>query len=140
MVGVALDVDELRQPLARRPPEQAALDDAAAEPAEVLAGEAFAAKTADKFRLQNAHYATLREKFALSAQMAVRVIGKVCDVYKRDKTRRPTFDPHGAVPYDQRILTFKALDRVKPSAEEVAGNPRSRSAIMRVAERTEVPA
>ncbi len=33
---------------------------------------------------------------------------------------------------------LKALERVKPSAEEVKANPRSRSAIMRVAQRTEV--
>ena len=33
-------------------------------------------------------------------------------------------------------LKLHALDRIKPSAEEVARNPRSRSAIMRVAERT----
>jgi len=31
-----------------------------------------------------------------------------------------------------------ALDRIKPSAAEVEANPRSRSAIMRVAERTAV--
>jgi 16S rRNA (cytosine1402-N4)-methyltransferase len=37
-----------------------------------------------------------------------------------------------------RPMKLKALDRVKPSAAEVAANPRSRSAIMRVAERTEV--
>jgi 16S rRNA (cytosine1402-N4)-methyltransferase len=34
-------------------------------------------------------------------------------------------------------MKLMALDRVKPSAAEVAANPRSRSAIMRVAERTE---
>ena len=33
-------------------------------------------------------------------------------------------------------LKLAALDRVKPSAEEVAANPRARSAIMRVAQRT----
>ena len=45
--------------------------------------------------------------------------------------------------YDRRapfappqIMKLKALDRVKPGAAEVAGNPRSRSAIMRVAQRT----
>jgi len=37
-----------------------------------------------------------------------------------------------------KAMKLKALDRVKPSAEEVKANPRSRSAIMRVAERTEV--
>jgi 16S rRNA (cytosine1402-N4)-methyltransferase len=36
-----------------------------------------------------------------------------------------------------RAMKLKALGRVKPSAAEVAANPRSRSAIMRVAERTE---
>jgi 16S rRNA (cytosine1402-N4)-methyltransferase len=33
-------------------------------------------------------------------------------------------------------MKLRALDRIKPSASEVAGNPRSRSAIMRVAQRT----
>ena len=37
-----------------------------------------------------------------------------------------------------KAMKLKALDRVKPSADEVKANPRSRSAIMRVAERTEV--
>ena len=35
---------------------------------------------------------------------------------------------------------LKALARVKPGAAEVAANPRARSAVMRVAERTQVPA
>ncbi len=33
-------------------------------------------------------------------------------------------------------MKLKAIERVKPTAEEIAANPRSRSAIMRVAERT----
>ncbi len=37
-----------------------------------------------------------------------------------------------------KALPLKSLGRVKASAAEVAGNPRSRSAVMRVAERTEV--
>jgi 16S rRNA (cytosine1402-N4)-methyltransferase len=36
-----------------------------------------------------------------------------------------------------KAMKLKALARVKPSGEEVAANPRARSAIMRVAERTE---
>ena len=36
-----------------------------------------------------------------------------------------------------RAMQFEALARVRPSAAEVAANPRSRSAIMRVARRTE---
>jgi len=39
-----------------------------------------------------------------------------------------------------KAMRLKALGRVKPSDEEVAVNPRSRSAVMRIAERTEVPA
>ena len=37
-------------------------------------------------------------------------------------------------------LRLKALGRIRPEAQEIAQNPRSRSAILRVAERTEVPA
>ena len=54
---------------------------------------------------------------------------------------------HSKEVYDRRApfappqpMRLKALDRVKPSAAEVAANPRARSAVMRVAERTEVPA
>lgn len=54
---------------------------------------------------------------------------------------------HSREVYDRRapfaapkVMDFKAIDRVKPSAAEVAGNPRSRSAIMRVAERLGVGA
>jgi 16S rRNA (cytosine1402-N4)-methyltransferase len=39
-----------------------------------------------------------------------------------------------------KAMRLKAIARIKPSAEEIAANPRARSAILRVAERTEVPA
>jgi 16S rRNA (cytosine1402-N4)-methyltransferase len=49
---------------------------------------------------------------------------------------------HSKDEYDRRApfaapkaMRLKALDRIKPSAAEVAGNPRSRSAILRVAQR-----
>lgn len=77
-----------------------------------LAEEAFKEKTADKYRLHHAFYRDLREKFGLSAEMAVRTIGKVCDVYKRNRKIKPVFKPHGSIAYDQRILSFKAMDRV----------------------------
>jgi putative transposase len=82
------------------------------EAANWLAGHAFALKIANKIELQRLHYRELRERFSLSAQMAVRCIAQVCEAYKRDKSIRPTFRPHAAVPYDQRILSFKGLDRV----------------------------
>ncbi len=57
-------------------------------------------------------YREIRDRFGLSAQMAVRAIGKAVECFKRDKTRCPAFKPHGAVTYDERILGFKGLDRV----------------------------
>jgi 16S rRNA (cytosine1402-N4)-methyltransferase len=39
----------------------------------------------------------------------------------------------------EQVMPLHLLDRIKPSAEEVRANPRSRSAIMRVAERTAAP-
>ena len=51
---------------------------------------------------------------------------------------RDVFDRRApfAAPKEMRL---KALGRVKPGDEEVAANPRARSAVMRLAERTEVP-
>jgi len=82
------------------------------EAADWLAGEAFALKSANKIAIQKTHYATLRERFGLSAQMAVRCIAEVCSAYKRDKSKRPHFRPFAAVPYDQRIASFKSIDRI----------------------------
>ena len=52
---------------------------------------------------------------------------------------RETFDRRApfAAP---KAMRMKALGRVKPNDDEVAANPRSRSAVMRIAERTEVSA
>jgi len=54
---------------------------------------------------------------------------------------------HAKEVYDRRTpfaapkpMHLKALERIKPGKAEVDANPRSRSAVMRVAERTEVPA
>ncbi len=54
---------------------------------------------------------------------------------------------HSKEVYDRRApfaapqpMRLKALERIKPSAAEIEANPRARSAVMRVAERTEVPA
>ncbi len=77
-----------------------------------LARKAFKEQTRDKFRLQKDYYRELRNKFSLSAQMAVRVIGKVCDAYKKNKKIQPVFKPHSAVPYDKQMHSFKAMDRV----------------------------
>jgi 16S rRNA (cytosine1402-N4)-methyltransferase len=53
---------------------------------------------------------------------------------------------HGREEVDRRVpfaapkpLMLRSIARIKPSEAEVAANPRSRSAVLRVAERTEVP-
>ncbi|NCT84847.1 MAG: 16S rRNA (cytosine(1402)-N(4))-methyltransferase RsmH [Comamonadaceae bacterium] len=51
---------------------------------------------------------------------------------KAEVDRRAPFAPPPA-------LALKSLGRVKPSAAEVAANPRARSAVLRVAERTDAP-
>jgi putative transposase len=63
-------------------------------------------------------YRKIRERFGLTAQMAVRAIGKAVETFKTLKAKGkskevcPTFKARGAVTYDQRILSFKGLDRV----------------------------
>jgi 16S rRNA (cytosine1402-N4)-methyltransferase len=59
-----------------------------------------------------------------------------------DRIVKQFITQHSREVYDRRapfaapkVMDFKAIDRIKPSADEVAGNPRSRSAIMRVAQR-----
>jgi IS605 OrfB family transposase len=79
---------------------------------DALACVAFASQCANKVELQKLAYADIRRDFGLSAQMTIRAIAKVCEVYKRDKSIKPSFRPHGAIVYDQRILSWKRLDRV----------------------------
>ena len=63
------------------------------------------------FTQQSIHkrcYYTLRERFELSAQMAVRAIAKAVEVFKRDKTTDARFSVSiGAITYDDRILGWK---------------------------------
>ena len=77
-----------------------------------IADVAFKHRTANKIRLQKLVYHNVRSKYGLSAQLTIRAIGKVAEAYKRDKRIKPTFRKHGAIVYDQRILSWKAADRV----------------------------
>jgi IS605 OrfB family transposase len=79
---------------------------------DALAAVAFANQCANKVELQKLAYHDIRRDFGLGAQMTVRAIAKVVEVYKRDKDIQPTFRPHGAIVYDQRILSWKGSDRV----------------------------
>ncbi len=82
------------------------------EAASWLATFAFERKTASKFALQKLYYYDIRERFELSAQMTIRCIAQVCEAYKRDKKKLPTFRPRASIPYDQRLYSFKGPDRV----------------------------
>ena len=57
-------------------------------------------------------YAQIRSRFGLSAQMAVRAIGKAVECFARDRSLCPVFKPHGAITYDERIFSFKGIDKV----------------------------
>jgi len=77
-----------------------------------IAEVAFREHLANKIALQKIVYYDVRERFRLSSQMTVRAIAKVAEAYKRDKTIRPTFRPHGALTYDERIMSWKGLEHV----------------------------
>lgn len=78
---------------------------------DALAVVAFEHQCANKIELQKLAYHQIRSEFGLSAQMTVRAIAKVCEVYKREKSIQPKFRPLGAIVYDQRLLSWKS-DRV----------------------------
>ena len=77
-----------------------------------IAITAFENNCANKINLQKIVYYDIRERYGLSAQMTVRAISKVVEAYKRDKRIKPTFRQEGAMVYDQRILSWKGIDRV----------------------------
>jgi IS605 OrfB family transposase len=77
-----------------------------------IADVAYAHHMANKIELQKLVYYDIRERFGLSAQMAIRAIAKVAEAYKRDKRIKPSFHPHGAMVYDERIYNFPTVDRV----------------------------
>ncbi|MDP2034427.1 MAG: 16S rRNA (cytosine(1402)-N(4))-methyltransferase RsmH [Polaromonas sp.] len=63
-----------------------------------------------------------------------------------DRIVKQFITEHSREVYDRRApfaapkpMRLKALERIKPGDEEIAANPRARSAVMRVAERTDVP-
>src|SRR5487761_1502939 len=80
--------------------------------ANFVAQKAFGLKLANKYELQKLSYREIRERFNLSAQFTIRVISKVVEAYKRDKSGQPHFRLNGAIQYDQRNLSWKGIDRV----------------------------
>jgi IS605 OrfB family transposase len=105
----------IRLKLLPTPPQQADLLDTMDR---FNAAASFAARVAFEAKLFSQHaihklcYRQLRQRFGLSAQMAVRAIGKAVEAFRRDQTICPVFRPEGAVIYDPRILSFKGRDTV----------------------------
>jgi putative transposase len=77
-----------------------------------IAGECFARQEASVFEVRKFAYHEVRARFGLSSQMTQLAIKAVCDVDKRDKSIRPAFHKHAAIPYDARTMSFKGIDRV----------------------------
>ena len=75
-----------------------------------IAAYAYHEQCASKFLLQKALYQEIRQRFGLSAQLAIRAIAKAVEAYKRDKKTQVAFRPEGAVVYDERILSFQGLE------------------------------
>ena len=59
-----------------------------------------------QFPLHKGQYVAQRASSGLTAQVVVRCIGKVADSYKLDKRTQRTFQPTGAIAYDDRILNW----------------------------------
>src|SRR6266566_6066301 len=70
---------------------------------------AWQSRTFRQFPIHRLTYTAVRETFHLAAQFAVRCIAKVADAYKLDRKTQRTFQPHGAGPYDDRILSYNLL-------------------------------
>jgi len=76
-----------------------------------IAEVAFNENNWSAFNLHKIVYYNVKSKFELSAQMAARAIGKVCDAGRKKRVQLQ-FKPLGAVIYDSRIMRFKGLESV----------------------------
>jgi putative transposase len=75
----------------------------------------FAAETArsihstNKVKVQRAGYKAIRERFGLSANLAIRAIARDCAALKVPEKARSKFDPT-SIDYDARIFSFREWD------------------------------
>ncbi len=82
------------------------------EAATFAARRGFDAKVFSQPCIHKLAYTEIRVRFGLSAQMAVRAIGKAAECFRRDKKKCPVFKPYGGITYDERIFSFKGVDKV----------------------------
>jgi putative transposase len=71
-----------------------------------ISERAWESKAFRQFPIHRLTYRDVRERFGLSAQMVVRAVARVADAYKAGRERLRRFSPHGAFPYDDRILSW----------------------------------
>jgi IS605 OrfB family transposase len=79
---------------------------------DAIAEVAYKRRLANKVALQKLVYYDIREQFGLSSQLTIRAIAKVVRARKLDRTKLPRFRPHGAVTYDQRIMSWKGIEEI----------------------------
>jgi putative transposase len=79
---------------------------------DAIATVAYRERCANKIALQKLVYYEMRDRFSLSSQLMIRAISKVVEAYKRDRSIHLRFRADGAVPYDERILSWKGLEHV----------------------------
>lgn len=72
---------------------------------------AFNLKLTNKYKLHHEVYYKTREKFGLTSEFVIRIIGKVAQSYKTGKSTRHIFRELGAIQYDQRNSKI-GIDRV----------------------------
>ena len=82
------------------------------EAATFAARVGFDAGVFGQVKIHHLAYHEIRERFGLTAQMAVRAIAKAVECFQRDKTTCPVFKPRSAICYDQRVMSFKGLTTV----------------------------
>ena len=113
-------------------------------------GQNPATRTFQAFRIFiNAELEELQQALNASLQV-LRTGGRLAVISfhsLEDRIVKQFITQHAREVYDRRapfaapkVMDLKAIDRIKPSAQEVSANPRARSAILRIAERLSVPA
>jgi IS605 OrfB family transposase len=89
----------------------------------VISEYAWENKTFRQFPLHGLTYNLIRNAFPLTAQVVVRCISKVADAYKIDHRAKRGFEPHGAIAFDNRILSWK-MDQPEVSIWTISGRMR----------------
>lgn len=87
---------------------------------DAISAGAWENKVFKQYALHKLTYHEAKHELNLSAQVIVRCIAKVADAYKLDKETKRTFKRHGAIAFDDRILSWRT-DRQVVSIWTVEG-------------------